>query len=80
LRKVSAIGFPSKASILTGAVRVAESDDSAGDVGTASCVGAVTNTISEVDVFAQTGSISGRASEGWGQTEHVIDTSLLQRY
>jgi hypothetical protein len=78
LNEVSAVQLLSeKCSLLTGAVRCAESNDGAGDIGTASCVGAVTNTVSEVNVFAQAGSIGGRASERWGQAEHVVDTSLL---
>lgn len=65
--------------ILTGAVRVAKSDDSARNSGTASLVGAVTKTISEVNVLAQASSVRGRASERWSQVEHIVDTCLLQK-
>lgn len=77
-KNVSVVQLPSKLpKPLTGAVRVAVSNHSAGDIGTASGVGAVTNTISEVDVLAQASGIRSGASEGWGQAEHVVDACLL---
>lgn len=61
----------------TSTVLIAICDDGRGNVGATSCVGAVTNTVTEVDVMAKTGSIARSASKGWSQGEHVVDAGLL---
>lgn len=65
--------------ILTGAVGSTVRDDRCGDLGrTTGGVGAVTNTVSEVGIFAEAGRVGRRASKGWGEGEHVVDAGLLE--
>merc|ERR1719262_386035 len=59
-----------------GAVCNTVGDDGLGDIRTAGSVGAVADTVCEVDVTAEASSIGGAATKGWSKTKHVGDAGL----
>lgn len=48
------------------------------NIGRARLVGAVADAIAESDVLAETANVSGLATQGGGEPEHVLDASLLK--
>jgi len=65
--------------LLTLAVLGAEGDDSGGILGTASLVGAVTDTVAEVGLAAVAENVLLAAAERRGRNaEHVVDAGLLE--
>lgn len=65
--------------MLTVAVAGAEGDNSTSDGFTADGVGAVANTILEVDVLAQAGGIGVGTAKGGSQGDHVVHAELLRK-
>ena len=64
---------------LTRTVGAAVGDDSRGDCSTTGGIGAVADTVTKVDVFAEAISCSLFAAKGWSKGEHVVDACLLEK-
>jgi hypothetical protein len=53
-------------------------DDGSANIGRARLVGAVADAVAESDVLAETADISGLATQGRSEREHVLNASLLE--
>lgn len=53
-------------------------DDGSANIGRARLVSAVADAVAESDVLAETVDVSGLATQGRSEREHVLDASLLE--
>ena len=70
---------PLKLFVLTRTVGAAVGDDSRGDCSTTGGIGAVADTVTKVNVFAEAISCSLFAAKGLRKGEHVVNTCLLKK-